>query len=148
MNEINKNIPKLRFPEFEEDWNSDRLGSIAMFSKGKSISKSDVVEDGATECIRYGELYTVYSEVISEIVSKTKLSLEPIELFVWKNKLLLFGNKYSDNEPVYETKEIMQILELKEHPFFMGTQFHPEFTSRPLKPNPIFLGFVKSVLNK
>ena len=47
-----------------------------------------------------------------------------------------------------ETKEIMQILELKEHPFFMGTQFHPEFTSRPLKPNPIFLGFVKSVLNK
>ncbi len=38
-------------------------------------------------------------------------------------------------------KRIMQILELKSHPFFMGSQFHPEFTSRPLKPNPLYLGF-------
>ena len=36
----------------------------------------------------------------------------------------------------------MEIAELPTHPFFVASQFHPEFTSRPLKPNPIFLGFV------
>ncbi len=40
--------------------------------------------------------------------------------------------------------KIMQIVELPDHPFFIGTQFHPEFTSRPLSPNPLFLGFVKA----
>jgi CTP synthase len=41
-------------------------------------------------------------------------------------------------------KKIMQVMELKNHPFFLGTQYHPEFTSRPLKPNPLFLGFVQA----
>jgi CTP synthase len=42
--------------------------------------------------------------------------------------------------------EIMQILELPKHKFFVATQFHPEFTSRPLKPNPCFKGLIKSCL--
>lgn len=43
---------------------------------------------------------------------------------------------------------LMEIVELPttDHPFFVGTQFHPEFTSRPLKPQPLFLGFVKSAI--
>ncbi len=43
-------------------------------------------------------------------------------------------------------KKIMQILELPTHPFFIGTQYHAEFTSRPLKPNPLYLGLVKACL--
>mmetsp|Transcript_23861 Transcript_23861/g.27469 ORF Transcript_23861/g.27469 Transcript_23861/m.27469 type:complete len:131 (-) Transcript_23861:24-416(-) len=39
-------------------------------------------------------------------------------------------------------QERMEITELKDHPFFFGTQFHPEFTSRPFKPNPSFYAFV------
>jgi len=42
---------------------------------------------------------------------------------------------------------IMQIGELPNHKFFLGTQFHPEFTSRPLKPNPLFDGFVKACIS-
>ncbi|MFH1447323.1 MAG: CTP synthase (glutamine hydrolyzing) [Candidatus Micrarchaeota archaeon] len=41
-------------------------------------------------------------------------------------------------------KNIMQVMELKGHPFFMGTQFHPEFTSSLEKPNPLFLAFMKA----
>ncbi|MDP6380824.1 MAG: CTP synthase (glutamine hydrolyzing), partial [Phycisphaerae bacterium] len=37
---------------------------------------------------------------------------------------------------------IMQILELPDHPFFVGTQSHPEFTSRPVSPSPFYLGLV------
>ncbi|HLC79490.1 MAG TPA: CTP synthase [archaeon] len=43
-------------------------------------------------------------------------------------------------------KRIMQILEIPNHPFFVGTQYHAEFTSRPLRPNPIYLGFVKAIV--
>jgi len=41
-----------------------------------------------------------------------------------------------------ERGERMQILELKDHPFFVGLQPHPEFCSRPLNPSPPFLGFI------
>ncbi len=44
--------------------------------------------------------------------------------------------------------DIMQILELPGHPFFMASQFHPEFTSRVLKPNPLFSGFLKACTEK
>jgi CTP synthase len=44
--------------------------------------------------------------------------------------------------------EIMQILEIPNHPFFLAVQFHPEFTSRVLKPNPLFFGFLKATLQK
>ncbi|MGE4515541.1 MAG: restriction endonuclease subunit S [Arcobacteraceae bacterium] len=66
-------IPTLRFKEFFGEWEEKKLEDIAKFSKGKSISKSDIVEDGILECIRYGELYTHYKETINEIYSKTNL---------------------------------------------------------------------------
>ena len=46
--------------------------------------------------------------------------------------------------------EIMNILELPVsiHPFYIGTQAHPELTSRPLAPNPMFLGLVHAALKR
>ena len=43
-------------------------------------------------------------------------------------------------------KDLVEIIELPNHPFFVGTQFHPEFKSRPLKPHPLFLAFVKAAI--
>jgi len=40
----------------------------------------------------------------------------------------------------------MEILELPDHPFFVGTQFHPEFRSRPGEPSPPFVGLVGAAL--
>ena len=54
---------------------------------------------------------------------------------------IVFSGK-APNQP------IMQILELPDHPFFIGTQAHPEFTSRPLAPNPFYREFVKACLNR
>jgi CTP synthase len=39
---------------------------------------------------------------------------------------------------------LVEIAELKHHPFFIGSQFHPEFKSRPLRPHPLFYGFVRA----
>jgi len=41
-------------------------------------------------------------------------------------------------------RDLVEIAELKEHPFFLGTQFHPEFKSRPLRPHPLFRAFIKA----
>lgn len=42
--------------------------------------------------------------------------------------------------------DLVEIVELKDHPYFVGTQFHPEFKSRPLAPHPLFVGLVKAAL--
>ena len=42
--------------------------------------------------------------------------------------------------------ELVEIIELKDHPFFVGVQFHPEFKSRPLRPHPLFDAFIKAAL--
>jgi CTP synthase len=54
---------------------------------------------------------------------------------------LIFSGKHP-------TQPIMQVLELPQdvHPFFVGTQAHPELTSRPLRPQPMFLGFIKAAM--
>ncbi|MBU3658391.1 MAG: restriction endonuclease subunit S [Flavobacteriales bacterium] len=65
--------PKLRFPEFKGEWEKKKLGEVAQFSKGKGISKADITENGEFECIRYGELYTVYGETIDLIKSRTNI---------------------------------------------------------------------------
>jgi len=41
-------------------------------------------------------------------------------------------------------QNLIEIIELKNHPFFVGTQFHPEFKSRPLSPHPLFKEFIKT----
>jgi CTP synthase len=41
---------------------------------------------------------------------------------------------------------IVEIMELQNHPWFVGCQFHPEFLSRPLKPHPLFLGFIDAAI--
>jgi type I restriction enzyme S subunit len=66
----------LRFEGFEGEWERKKLGHIAEFSKGKGISKNDIEKNGVTECIRYGELYTHYGEVIAEIKSRTNINSE------------------------------------------------------------------------
>lgn len=41
---------------------------------------------------------------------------------------------------------LVEIAELANHPFMLGSQFHPEFKSRPNKPHPLFLAFVKATI--
>jgi CTP synthase len=43
---------------------------------------------------------------------------------------------------------LVEIIELKDHPFFIATQFHPEFRSRLNNPHPLFVGLVKAALDK
>ncbi len=42
---------------------------------------------------------------------------------------------------------LVEIVELKDHPWFVGCQFHPEFKSRPTKAHPLFKGLIKTALD-
>jgi CTP synthase len=68
-----------------------------------------------------------------------RYEVDPDYIKTLEDKGLVFSGK-APNQP------IMQILELPNHPFFMGTQAHPELTSRPLRPQPMFVGFLAAAI--
>jgi CTP synthase len=43
---------------------------------------------------------------------------------------------------------LVEIAEFKDHPFMLGTQFHPEFLSRPTRPHPLFVEFIRAACKK
>ena len=45
-------------------------------------------------------------------------------------------------------ERLVEIVELPDHPFFVASQFHPEFKSRPERPAPLFRGFVGAALDR
>jgi CTP synthase len=65
-----------------------------------------------------------------------------------------FNNRYSETfkkagmifSGLYPKEHLVEIMELKDHPWFLSTQFHPEFQSRPTAPHPIFREFIKAAL--
>lgn len=62
---------------------------------------------------------------------------------LYRSRIEDAGGVFSGTSP---EGKLMEIFELPHavHPFFVGTQFHPEFTSRPLAPHPLFLAFIKA----
>ena len=67
-----------------------------------------------------------------------------------------FNNKYNEVfsrdlvvSGVNPQANLVEIVELKNHPWFIACQFHPEFLSRPQRPHPLFRGFIEaSIKNK
>lgn len=70
-------LPKVRFPTFQnaQEWAAVKIGDrdFATLHKGKGLSKSEISPGGKTPCIRYGELYTYYSELITDVQSRTNV---------------------------------------------------------------------------
>ncbi|KKT59897.1 MAG: CTP synthetase, partial [Parcubacteria group bacterium GW2011_GWC1_44_26] len=102
---------------------SMRLGAYpAVLGKG-SIARTAYGEDKIVERHRHRfEVNPEYVEALEE-------------------KGLVFSGKSPDGK-------LMEIAELptSAHPFFLGTQFHPEFEARPLSPHPIFTAFIKAAI--
>ncbi len=63
----------------------------------------------------------------------------------YKNEIESNGLSFSGHSP---NGKRMEILEIEDHPFFIGSQFHPEFQSRPMKPAPLFLNFVEAMIEE
>jgi CTP synthase len=57
-----------------------------------------------------------------------------------KNGLIVAG--------INPQRDLVEIIEIKDHPFFVASQFHPEFKSRPLRPHPLFREFIKAAIQR
>lgn len=82
------NIPKLRFKGVDGELDNKKLSDVFIFFRGKGISREDIIKDGVNKCIRYGELYTEYSEIIDNVKSKTNI-LEKDSLLSKKGDVLI-----------------------------------------------------------
>jgi CTP synthase len=63
----------------------------------------------------------------------------------YEKLLVSYGLRISGNSP---DRNFVEIIELEDHPWFLGCQFHPEFKSKPLRPHPLFAGFIQAGLNR
>jgi len=98
-----------------------RLGNKTCFLKKNSLSRKLYKSKNILE--RYRHRYQVNTVFFKKI----------------KNKGLEISG--------FSTKKTIEIIELKNHPWFLACQFHPEFSSTPKNSHPLFKGFVKAVKN-
>jgi len=121
-----------------------------MSDQQKKLLKKDyggTMRLGAWECkLKAGSLVRkLYGTFGKLSAGKSRISERHRHRYEFNNdfleKFLSNGLTISGTSP---DGKLVEIIELKNHPFFVGTQFHPELKSRPLEPHPLFLGFVKA----
>lgn len=94
--EQNKKVPSIRFNGFEDEYEFKVLDSIAYFYRGKEHSWKDIDEKGRYKVILYGNLYTNYGMIISDVILKTNHISEKT-FFGKKNDVLIPS---SDTTPI------------------------------------------------
>lgn len=83
--------PKLRFPEFKNEiklYKNYLFNDLFIFSTGKNIKQSEASPNFQVPCVRYGELYHMYNEVIRSVINKTNLDISQLN-FSEGNEILL-----------------------------------------------------------
>ena len=99
---------------------------------------------GSQKCdiIKNSLAFKMYNSLVINERHRHRYEVNSNFLDFFDNGNMIFsGRSHSDN--------LMEIIELKNHPWYLGCQFHPEFTSSPVNGHPLFNGFIKaSIKNK
>ncbi|MEA3279106.1 MAG: CTP synthase [Thermodesulfobacteriota bacterium] len=116
----------------------------------KTIQKRDVNSDkggsmrlGAYPCHINKETFAYKAYNVEDISERHRHRYEFNNAY--KDKLEEKGLVISGISP---NGELVEIVEIKDHPWFLGCQFHPEFKSRPMDPHPLFKDFIKASLKQ
>jgi CTP synthase len=114
--------------------------------KTKSIEKRDVTSDkgatmrlGAYPCRLEEDTFAFNAYKTKDISERHRHRYEFNNEY--KEVLKEKGLTISGMSPA---GDLVEIVEVKDHPWFLGCQFHPEFKSRPMKPHPLFRDFIKA----
>lgn len=117
--------------------------------KSKTIQKRDMASDkggtmrlGAYPCILAEDslAYRAYGQ--KEVSERHRHRYEFNNDF--RERLEQAGLVMSGISP---DGQLVEIVEIRDHPWFLGCQFHPEFKSRPMNPHPLFVSFIRSALD-
>lgn len=140
--EIARNICGLKDANSAEFNKKTAYPVIDIMPDQKDItSKGGTMRLGAYPCIlkKDSKVYKAFSRV--EISERHRHRFEFNNEFreVMEEKGLVFSGLSPD-------KKLIEVIELKEHSWFLGCQFHPEFKSKPMAPHPLFKEFIKASL--
>lgn len=108
-------------------------------------SQRDIKFLGGTMCLGERELimkedtksYKIYKRIFIKERHRHRYTFNLSYLDILEKNGMLISGRSRDGE--------VEIIELKDHPFYIGVQFHPEFSSKPLSPHPLFSGFINSL---
>ncbi len=128
--------------EFEENVKGQRNFVIHIMEDQKSLDKK-----GGT--MRLGAFPCSLSKasIVKRVYKKSNIMERHRHRFEFNNKFRGIFNKHGMMfSGICTERNLVEIMELPDHPFFIGVQFHPEFRSKPLKPHPLFVHFVRSSL--
>jgi CTP synthase len=97
---------------------------------------------GSPVVVQQGTLaHRLYGEQLIRERHRHRYEVNPEYIPRLEKAGLVFSGKHTNGV-------LMEIAELTEHPFFIGSQYHPEFKSRPERPAPLFLGLVEASLKR
>ncbi len=124
------------------------IGLINEWDKNGKIIKGTNKDLGGTMRLGLYEAKLRNNSAINRIYKSSSIKERHRHRYEVNNKLkdqfekkgLIFSGMSPDNK-------LPEIIELKDHPWFIGVQFHPEFKSRPLAPHPLFSSFIKASKN-
>ena len=121
------------------------VGLIEEWQKGKKIFKGSEKDLGGTMRLGLYDAILKNNSLISKIYSEKKIKERHRHRYEvnikYKNDFEKKGLIFSALSP---DGTLPEIIELQNHPWFVGVQFHPEFKSRPFTPHPLFSSFVKA----
>ena len=121
------------------------VGLLEEWQKGKKIFKGSEKNLGGTMRLGSYEAVLKNNSLISKIYSTKKIQERHRHRYEvnikYKNNFEKKGLIFSALSP---DGTLPEIIELKDHPWFIGVQFHPEFKSRPFIPHPLFSSFIKA----
>jgi CTP synthase len=121
------------------EWYDDKTGTVQR--RDIASDKGGTMRLGAYPCIMKKETFAYQAYVVSEISERHRHRYEFNNAF--KDRLEEKGLVISGTSP---NGELVEIIEIKDHPWFIGCQFHPEFKSRPMEPHPLFREFIRASL--
>lgn len=134
---------KLTSEEFDEEGKLGRDKYVVHFLPGQSKEKEKggTLRLGAYECklVPGSKAAKAYGKAL--ITERHRHRYEFNDAF--QDQLEAKGLVFSG---VWKERGLMEIVEVENHPFMVGSQFHPEFKSRPHKPHPLFAGWMAAVV--
>tara|TARA_B100001057_G_scaffold418480_1_gene437736 strand:+ start:1084 stop:2706 length:1623 start_codon:yes stop_codon:yes gene_type:complete len=142
------NIKKATSSEFGSS-KSSVVGLMSEWLKDGKRMKGTDRDLGGTMRLGSYEARLKKGSLISSIYNSTKIYERHRHRYeVNINYLDAFEKKGMIFSGLSPDSKLPEIIELKNHPWFIGVQFHPEFKSRPLAPHPLFSSFIKAAKNK
>lgn len=111
--------------------------------------QKNVTEMGGTMRLGAFPCHLQKGSLVSEIYDATLISERHRHRYEFNNRFrAIFEKRGMTLSGVCRERDLVEIIEIKEHPWFIGVQFHPEFKSKPLVPHPLFASFIQASLNR